>query len=90
MQIDANGLGPLHRDLLGILATRGAVSEDEIRRSLAISNKGDFIEISEYLTRLGLIRVGPGGRSLTRDGRRYVLEGDKMDMRDRIPRRGAG
>lgn len=90
MQIDANGLGPIHRDLLGILASRGAVSEDEIRRSLAISNKADFIEVSEYLTRLGLIRVGPGGRSLTRDGRRYVLEGDRMNLRDRIPRRGAG
>lgn len=90
MQIDANGLSPIHRDLLEILASRGAVSEDEIRRSLAISNKADFIEVGEYLTRLGLIRVGPGGRSLTRDGRRYVLEGDRMDLRDRIPRRGAG
>ena len=90
MQVDANGLGPIHRDLLGILASRGAVSEDEIRRSLAISNKADFIEIGEYLTRLGLMRVGPGGRSLTRDGRRYVMEGGRMDLRDRIPRRGAG
>jgi len=90
MQIDANGLGPVHRDLLGILASRGAVSEDELRRSLAISNKVDFIEFSEYLTRLGLIRVGPGGRTLTRNGRRYVLEGDRMNLRDRIPRRGGG
>jgi Holliday junction resolvasome RuvABC ATP-dependent DNA helicase subunit len=90
MQIDANGLGPVHRDLLGILSRRGAVSEDEIRRSLAISSKGDFVEIIEYLTRLGLVRVGPGGRSLTGDGRRYVLEGERMDLRDRIPRRGAG
>ncbi|MFA5963739.1 MAG: AAA family ATPase [Sphingomonas sp.] len=90
LQVDANGLGPVHRDFLKILASRGAVSEDEIRRSLAISNKGDFVEIAEYLTRLGLIRVGPGGRSLTGDGRRYVLEGDRMDLRARIPRRGAG
>ncbi len=90
MQIDANGLGPIHRDLLGILASRGAVSEDELRRSLAISNKADFIEVSEYLTRLGLMRVGTGGRALTRDGRRYVLQGAAMDLRDRIPRRGAG
>ena len=90
LHIDANGLGPIHRDLLGILASRGAVSEDEIRRSLAISNKADFIEVSEYLTRLGLIRVGPGGRLLTRDGRRYVLEGDRINLRDHIPRRGAG
>lgn len=90
MQVDANGLGPIHRDLLGILASRGAVSEDELRRSLAISNKADFVEVGEYLTRLGLMRVGPGGRALTRDGRRYVMEGDRMDLRDRIPRRGAG
>lgn len=90
MQVDANGLGPVHRDLLGILSRRGAVSEDEIRRSLAISSKGDFVEIVEYLTRLGLVRVGPGGRSLTGNGRRYVLEGERMDLRDRIPRRGAG
>lgn len=90
MQIDANGLGPVHRDLLGILSRRGAVSEDEIRRALAISSKGDFVEIVEYLTRLGLVRVGPGGRSLTGDGRRYILEGERMNLRDRIPRRGAG
>lgn len=90
MQFDANGLGPVHRDFLRILGSRGAVSEEEVRRSLAISNRADFVEISEYLTRLGLIRVGPGGRMLTGDGRRYVQEGDRMDLRARIPRRGNG
>lgn len=90
MQVDANGLGPVHRDFLRILGSRGAVSEDEVRRSLAISNRADFVEIAEYLTRLGLIRVGPGGRLLTGDGRRYVQEGDRMDLRARIPRRGSG
>jgi Holliday junction resolvasome RuvABC ATP-dependent DNA helicase subunit len=84
LQVDANGIGPQHRDLLSLLSKRGAVSEDEIRRSLGISNKGDFVELVSYLSRLGLIRVGPGGRALTGDGRRYVVEGDRMDLRERI------
>ena len=75
MRVDANGLGPIHRDLLAVLSKRGAVSEDEIRRSLGISNRNDFVEVVEYLTRLGLIKVGPGGRSLTGAGRRYMLDG---------------
>lgn len=90
MKVDANGIGPLHREMLVVLSRRGAVSEDELRRSLGISNRGDFVEIAEYVTRLGLIKVGTGGRSLSGDGRRYVLEGDRMDLRDRIPKRAGG
>lgn len=51
---------------------------------------GDFIELESYLKRLGLIRIGAEGRMLTGDGRRYVVEGDKMDLRDRIPIRADG
>ncbi len=72
---------------MGVDHTRGPTSEDEIRRGLGISNKGDFIAISEYLTRLDLIRVGPGGRSLTSDGRRYLSAPTVPDLRDRISRR---
>src|SRR4051812_34834117 len=57
-QVDINGLGALHRDYLRVLLDRGAVGEDELRRALGISNRGDFVEITEYLTRLGLVRVG--------------------------------
>ena len=66
----------------------GASAEEEIRRALGISNRADFVIVSEYLTRLNLIRVGPGGRSLTSDGRRYrhcVLPA--RTFRDRISRR---
>lgn len=87
LQVDANGLRPIHRDLLALLAQRGAVSEEEIKRSLSISNRGDFVEIVAYLSRLGMIKVGSGGRSLTREGRRYVVEGDKIDLRDLIAMR---
>ena len=85
--VDANGLGPDHRSYLSLLRTRGAAAEEEIRRALGISNRGDFIAISEYLTRLDLIRVGPGGRSLTPDGRRYLSAPTVPDFRDRISRR---
>jgi Holliday junction resolvasome RuvABC ATP-dependent DNA helicase subunit len=78
--IDANGLGPDHRSYLSLLRTRGAAAEEEIRRALDISNRGDFTTISEYLTRLDLIRVGPGGRSLTSDGRRYVTAPTPPDL----------
>lgn len=85
--VDANGLGPEHLSYLSLLRTRGAAAEEEIRRALGISNRGDFTTISEYLTRLNLIRVGPGGRSLTSDGRRYVSASTPPDLRDRISRR---
>lgn len=85
--IDRNGLTPTHREYLILLRTRGPTSEEEVRRGLGISNRGDFVEISEYLTRLDLIRVGPGGRSLTSDGRRYLSAPVVPDFRDRISRR---
>jgi len=86
-EIDINGLAPIHREYLILLRTRGATSEEEIRRGLGISNRGDFVAISEYLTRLDLIKVGPGGRSLTSDGRRYLSAPTVPDLRDRISRR---
>jgi Holliday junction resolvasome RuvABC ATP-dependent DNA helicase subunit len=85
--IDVNGLTPIHREYLILLRTRGATSEEEIRRGLGISNRGDFVAISDYLTRLDLIKVGPGGRSLTSDGRRYISASVVPDVRDRISRR---
>lgn len=85
--VDSNGLGPDHIAYLTLLRTRGAVAEEEIRRGLGISNRGDFVNVSEYLTRLGLIRVGPGGRSLTSDGRRYLTAPSQPNLRDRISRR---
>ena len=86
-QIDFNGLTPSHREYLVLLRTRGPTSEEEIRRGLGISNRGDFVLISEYLTRLDLIKVGAGGRSLTSDGRRYLSAPSVPDLRDRISRR---
>lgn len=65
----------------------GASAEEEIRRALGISNRADFVIVSEYLTRLDLIRVGPGGRSLTSGGRRYLTAPLPPDLRDRISRR---
>ena len=70
--IDRNGLTSEHAEYLKLLRTRGASAEEEIRRALGISNRADFVIVSEYLTRLNLIRVGPGGRSLTPEGRRYL------------------
>ena len=85
--IDWNGLTVEHIEYLKLLRTRGASAEEEIRRALGISNRVDFVIVSEYLTRLNLIRVGPGGRSPTSDGRRYLTAGSTPDLRDRIPRR---
>ena len=85
--IDWNGLSPEHVEYLKLLRTRGASAEEEIRRALGISNRADFVIVSEYLTRLDLICVGPGGRSLTSDGRRYLNASSPPDLRDRISRR---
>lgn len=84
---DRNGLDRVSRDCLSMLSARGAVSEEELRRGLSMTSKGDFIEMTDYLSRLGLIRVGPGGRSLTPEGRRYFKAVDAPDLRDRISRR---
>ena len=85
--IDRNGLTSEHVEYLHLLRTRGASAEEEIRRALGISNRADFVIVSEYLTRLNLIRVGPGGRSLTSEGRRYLSATSSPDLRDRISRR---
>ena len=85
--IDQNGLAPEHIHYLKLLRSRGAVAEEEIRRALGISNRADFVIVSEYLTRLNLIQVGPGGRGLTSDGRRYLTAKSLPDLRDRISRR---
>jgi Holliday junction resolvasome RuvABC ATP-dependent DNA helicase subunit len=84
---DRNGLGRDHLAYLKLLRTRGAAAEEEIRRALGISNRGDFVIVSEYLARLDLVKVGPGGRSLTSDGRRYLSAPATPDLRDRISRR---
>ncbi len=84
---DRNGLSAGHIQYLKLLRTRGASAEEEIRRALGISNRADFVILSEYLTRLNLISVGPGGRSLTSDGRRYLTASSPLDLRDRISRR---
>jgi Holliday junction resolvasome RuvABC ATP-dependent DNA helicase subunit len=86
-EVDFNGLTPSHREYLMLLRTRGPTSEEEIRRGLGISNRGDFVSISEYLARLDLIKVGAGGRSLTSEGRRYLSAPITLDLRDRISRR---
>ena len=85
--IDLNGLTSEHVEYLKLLRTRGAAAEEEIRRALGISNRADFVIVSEYLTRLNLIRVGPSGRSLTSEGRRYLTASSAPDLRDRISRR---
>lgn len=85
--VDRNGLGPDHLSYLKLLHTRGAAAEEEIRRALGISNRADFVIITEYLARLDLVRVGAGGRSLTSDGRRYLSASATPDLRERISRR---
>ena len=85
--VDQNGLSTGHIEYLKLLRTRGASAEEEIRRALGISNRADFVILSEYLTRLDLIQVGPGGRSLTSSGRRYLTAPSRPDLRNRISRR---
>ncbi len=81
--IDASGLDITARNYLAYLTSHGATAEERLRQGLGISNRGDFVEVDEYLQRLGLVTVR-GGRTLTKDGRRYqqVLP----DLRHRISR----
>jgi Holliday junction resolvasome RuvABC ATP-dependent DNA helicase subunit len=72
--VDLNGLDDLGRKTLAYLKTHGASPEDRLSRGMRITNRGDFVELIEYLTRLGLIKTGPRGRELTAEGRRYLSE----------------
>jgi Holliday junction resolvasome RuvABC ATP-dependent DNA helicase subunit len=81
--IDINGLDTNARNFLTYLDRNGATAEERVRQGLGISNKGDFVELDEYLQRLGLITVR-GGRTLTREGRRYLQS--PQDLRHRISR----
>jgi Holliday junction resolvasome RuvABC ATP-dependent DNA helicase subunit len=81
--IDANGLDMTARNFLSYLDRHGANAEERIKQGLGISNRNDFVEVDEYLQRLGLVMVR-GGRSLTAEGRRYLRQ--PFDLRHRIAR----
>jgi Holliday junction resolvasome RuvABC ATP-dependent DNA helicase subunit len=80
--VDLNGLDDLGRKTLTYLKTHGATPEDRICKALRISNRQDFVELIEYLGRLGLVSTGHQGRQLTAEGRRYLIEA--KDLRERI------
>jgi Holliday junction resolvasome RuvABC ATP-dependent DNA helicase subunit len=80
--IDLNGIDEHARRLLTYLRQHGPVSEDRICKGLRISNRPDFVELIEYLTRLGLTSTGHAGRSLTPMGRKYLTE--VTDLRSKI------
>jgi Holliday junction resolvasome RuvABC ATP-dependent DNA helicase subunit len=82
--IDMNGLDSVALSFLRHLRRFGAVSEETLRQAIGITNRADFIEVNEYLLRLGLVTVSAAGRSLTRDGTRYLS--GAFDLRERISR----
>jgi Holliday junction resolvasome RuvABC ATP-dependent DNA helicase subunit len=83
--IDLNGLDVIARNYLQYLARNGATPEDRLRQGLGISNKGDFLEVDEYVSqRLGLVQISSAGRTLTAAGRKYL--GSPADLRAHISR----
>jgi Holliday junction resolvasome RuvABC ATP-dependent DNA helicase subunit len=80
--IDLNGLDDQARRSLDYLKRHGTTAEDRLCRGLRISNRADFVELIEYLTRLGLVATGHGGRSLSATGRSYLAQ--PADLRSRI------
>ena len=80
--VDLNGLDDLGRKTLAYLKTHGPSPEDRMSRGLRISNRSDFVELIEYLTRLGLVSTSHQGRQLTGDGRRYLPAA--INLRERI------
>lgn len=85
---DLNGLDAAARNYLTYLRRSGATSGERLQQALGISNRTDFIEVDEYLVRLGLATVSAAGRALTRDGTRYLTA--PSDLRDRISRQQGG
>jgi Holliday junction resolvasome RuvABC ATP-dependent DNA helicase subunit len=82
--VDSNGIDERGRRYLEFLHRHDSGSEDRLKKFLQIADKDDFATLDEYLIRLGLITI-QGGRVLTPDGRRYVVQ--SFDLRYRISRR---
>ena len=80
--IDLNGLDDLGRKTLNYLKMHGASPEDRLCRGLRISNRSDFVELIEYLTRLKLVNTGHSGRQITPYGRAYLSA--PSNLRERI------
>lgn len=81
---DINGLDSQALSYLRYLGRNGATSSERLAQGLGISNHSDFLQVDEYLIRLGLIEVSAAGRNLTSSGRRYL---DKpFNLRERISR----
>ncbi len=80
--VDLNGLDDQARRTLEYLRSHGPTPEDRLCRGVRISNRADFVELIEYLSRLGLVGTGHSGRSLTATGRSYLAQA--IDLRSRI------
>ncbi|WP_201069151.1 MULTISPECIES: AAA family ATPase [Thiorhodovibrio] len=86
--IDANGLDDLARRFLNYLKRQGPSSEPTLRQALGLAHPRDFVEVAEYLVRLGLIETSSAGRRLTRQGEKYLRAEAPADLRSRISRAG--
>jgi Holliday junction resolvasome RuvABC ATP-dependent DNA helicase subunit len=83
--IDLNGLDVVAQNYLNYLARNGATPEERLRQGLGITNRGDFVEVDEFLSqRLGLVTISSAGRTLSPEGRRYLTA--PFDLRERISR----
>jgi len=85
-QVDSNGIDERGRRYLEFLHRHDMGSEERLKKFLQIADKDDFATLDEYLIRLGLVTI-QGGRVLTPEGRRYLVQ--PIDLRSRISRRRA-
>jgi len=84
--VDLNGIDNLARRFLMYLQQHGTASEATLSQALGLTHRQDFVEVAEYLVRLGLVETSSAGRRLTRDGVRYVRAATPPDLRSRISR----
>jgi Holliday junction DNA helicase RuvB len=73
-EVDINGLGPLDRRYLTVLQEQGGpVGERAMIRMLGTVDEERVVtEIEPVLRRMGLVKFGPRGRELTREGMEYL------------------
>lgn len=81
---DLNGLDSLALNYLKLLKRNGATSAERLSQALGITNRAEFVEVDEYLVRLGLVNISSAGRTLTKDGGRYLQK--PFDLREKISR----
>lgn len=79
-EMNQRGLERAHRTYLYVLYRDGSASLESLALRLATDKRHLRCEIEQPLVRLGLVTIGPKGRTLTKQGQAYVRRHRKQNV----------